>query len=155
RRRDLEGLSAGVDLVVAAVEETALHVDEGVAGEDTPSHRLADALLDRRDELLGDDAANDVILEDEAGAALRGFDFHEHVTVLAAAARLLRVFVLSFLLLGDRLAVRDLGLSDVRLDFELALQAVDDDLEVELAHPADDRLARLLVGVHAERRVFL
>ena len=57
--------------------------------------------------------------------------------------------------LRDRLAVRDLRLADVGLDAELALHAVDDDLEVQLAHAGDDRLARFLVGVHAERRVFL
>ena len=33
-------------------------------------------------------------------------------------------------------------------------EPVDDDLEVELAHAGDDRLAGLLVGVHAEGRVF-
>ena len=31
----------------------------------------------------------------------------------------------------------------------------DDDLEVQLAHPADDRLPRLRVRAHAERRVLL
>ena len=34
----------------------------------------------------------------------------------------------------DGLAVGDLRVADVRLDLELAAQAVDDDLEVELAH---------------------
>ena len=55
----------------------------------------------------------------------------------------------------DRLAVGDLRPADVRVDVELALQAVDDDLEVELAHPGDQRLAGLLVGGDAEGRVLL
>ena len=55
----------------------------------------------------------------------------------------------------ERLAVGDLRLADRCLDAELALHAVDDDLEVQLAHAGDDRLAGLLVGAHAERRVFL
>ena len=37
---------------------------------------------------------------------------------------------------------------------ELALQAVDDDLEVELAHAGDDRLGSLLVEADDEGRVF-
>ena len=57
--------------------------------------------------------------------------------------------------LADRFAIRDLRRADVRLDAELALHAVDEDLEVQLAHAGDDRLARLLVGAHAKRRVFL
>ena len=40
--------------------------------------------------------------------------------------------------LPDGLAVRDLRPADVRVDVELALQAVDDDLEVQLAHAGDD-----------------
>src|SRR5581483_279120 len=75
------------------------------------------------------------------------------VAGLAATAGLLRVFVLALHLLRDRFAVRDLGLADVRLDLELALQAVADDVEVELAHAGDDRLAGLFVRVDAERRV--
>ena len=45
---------------------------------------------------------------------------------------------LAFLLdaCANRLAVRDLRLADVRLDLELALHALDDDLEVQLAHAA-------------------
>ena len=54
----------------------------------------------------------------------------------------------------ERFLVGDLRLADGRLDVELALQAVDDDLEVQLAHAGDDHLAGLLVGVHAEGRVF-
>jgi len=37
--------------------------------------------------------------------------------------------------LADRLAVRDLRLADVRVDAELASQAVTDDVEVQLPHP--------------------
>ena len=71
----------------------------------------------------------------------------------AGLAHELALDVASFL--RGRLAVGDLGLAHVRLDLELAQQAVDDDLEVQLAHAGDDGLAGLLVGGHAERRVLL
>ena len=74
RRRDLERRRARVDVVVAAVVERGLHVDEREAGEHAALHGLVDALLDGRDELLRDDAADDVVLEDEARAALAGLD---------------------------------------------------------------------------------
>src|SRR5690606_40292276 len=45
--------------------------------------------------------------------------------------------------------------ADVRVDLELALHAVDDDLQVQLAHAGDDGLAGLRVRVYAERRVLL
>ena len=50
--------------------------------------RLANALFDRGDELLRDDAADDVVLEDEARAALGRLDVDLHVAVLAVAAGL-------------------------------------------------------------------
>ena len=53
---------------------------------------------------------------------------------------------------SDRLAVGDLRPADVRVHPELAHQPVDDDLEVQLAHAGDDRLAGLLVRAHAEGR---
>ena len=75
--------------------------------------------------------------------------------VLAAAAGLLRVLHLAVGGPRQRLLVGDLRLADARLDAELALQAVDDDLEVQFAHAADDDLAGLLVGLDPERRVLL
>jgi hypothetical protein len=84
----------------------------------------------------------------EARAALAGLEVDHHVAVLPAAARLLDVLRLDVRDgLLHPLAVGDLGLARVRLDLVLALQAVDDDLQVELAHAVDERLPALLVGV--------
>jgi hypothetical protein len=60
------------------------------------------------------------------------------VAVLAAAARLPHELAFDLLerFLADRLAVGDLRPADVRVDLELAHHAVDDDLEVQLAHAA-------------------
>ena len=77
------------------------------------------------------------------------------MAVLAAAAGLADELAFLLDLAADGLAVGDLRLADVGLDLELALHAVDDDLQVQLAHAGDDGLAGLLVGADAERRVFL
>ena len=57
--------------------------------------------------------------------------------------------------LGDRLAVGHLRLADGGVDLELAQHAVDEHLEVQLAHAGDDGLAGLLVGADLEGRVLL
>ncbi len=47
----------------------------------------------------------------------------------------------------NRFLVGDLRPADIGADLELTDQAVDDDLEVQFAHPGDDRLAGFLVHV--------
>ena len=56
---------------------------------------------------------------------------------------------------ADGLAVGHLRLADVGLDLELAAHPVDQDVEVELAHAADDGLAGLRVEPDPEGRVLL
>ena len=57
-------------------------------------------------------------------------------------------------LLADGFAVGDLRAADVGLHVELALHAVDDDVQMELAHARDDGLAGFFVGLDAEGLVF-
>src|SRR5262249_45281850 len=54
-----------------------------------------------------------------------------------------------------RLAIHDLRLARARLHAVLAPHAVDDDLEVELAHAVDQGLTGIGVLLDAERRVLL
>ncbi len=118
--RDLEGHLRGVDVVEAAVVQSDLHVDDGIAGQDPAIQGLADALLDGLDVLLGDRSALDGVLEDEALSGGR-LELDLGVPVLAAAAGLLDVATLALGRLADRLLVGDLGLADVGLDPELPL----------------------------------
>ena len=110
--------------------------------------------LDGLDELLGDGAARDVVLEDETLAG-GGEDLDLGVPVLPAAAGLLDVPALGLGFLADRLLVGHLGLAHVGFHGELPLQALHQDLEVQLAHARDLGLAGVLVGLDLEGRVFL
>src|SRR6185503_2570835 len=155
RSCNFEGGPRRIDLVEAPVIEAGLRVDDGIPGEYSAAHGLPDALLDRWDELLRDDAADDVVIEDEARAARTGLDLDLYVTVLAVTAGLANIAAFRFRLFVDGFAVCDLGLPDVGLYFEFPLEAVDDDLEVKLAHSSDDRLPGLFVRERAKRRIFV
>src|SRR5205823_5567510 len=104
----------------------------------------------------GDAATGDGVDELVARPRLLRLQADDHAGVLARATRLLLVGVLDLVdRATQRLAVGHLRLADVRLDAELALHAVDQHLEVQLAHARDDRLTGLLVRVDTERRVLL
>src|SRR5919112_271561 len=159
RAGDLEGHLRGVDLVVRAVEQDRLDADHRVAGEDAVLHRVLHALVDRRDVLPRDAATGDLVLElvgRAVGRDREGLDADLDLGELARATGLLLVRVVRALDgLADRLAVGHLRLADVGLDVELAAHAVDQDLQVELAHAGDDGLTGLLVEADLERRVLL
>ena len=155
RAGDLEGDLRGVRVVVLAVDERDLDVDHRVAGLDAGPERLLDALGDGGDELARHGAALDLRDELEALAGVR-LDVDVDDAELARAAGLLDEAALDLVRrAADRLAVGDLRAPDVRLDAVLALHAVDEDLEVQLAHAGDLDLAGLLVGLHLEGRVLL
>src|SRR6478735_4322015 len=161
RAGDLEGQLGGVDVVVLAVGEGDLDVDHRVAGDDAELHGLLATGVDRGDVLARDATTGDLVHELVAAATVgvdaRGrLDVDDDAGVLAGAAGLLLVGVLDLVDgLADRLAVRDLRLADVGLDVDLAAHAVDEDVEVQLAHAGDDGLAGLLVGADLEGRVLL
>ena len=77
------------------------------------------------------------------------------VAVLALAAGLLDVPVVALGGAADRLPIGDARPADVGRDLELADHAVDEDVQVQLAHAGDAGLAALLVRVDAEGGVFL
>src|SRR5438034_1462089 len=153
RARDLEGDLRGVDLVVGAVDDGRLDVHHRVAREHARLHRLLHALPDRRDVLARDDAALGAVDELEAAARRERLDAQHDVAVLPPPARLPDELRLLLDRLADGLLVGDLRLADVGVDLELAQQAIDDDLQVELAHARDERLPGLGVGRDAEGRI--
>src|SRR5215210_6906498 len=118
--RYLERHLGGVDLVVRAVHELDLDVDDRVAGHDAVVERLLDALVHARDVLPRDDAADDPVVELVA-ALVVVLDVYDGVAVLAAAAGLAHEAALDVLdPPAHGLTIGDLRPADVRVHPELA-----------------------------------
>ena len=100
-------------------------------------------------------AAHDLVDELVAGALLGGLELDDRVAVLALAAGLADEAAVALGRAPDGLAIGDLRLADVGGDVELADHPVDEHVEVELAHPGDERLGRLRIGLDPEGRILL
>src|SRR5712691_2622850 len=153
RAGDLERHLGRVDVVIRTVVQLDPHIVDRIAGQHAAREGLLDTFVDRLDEFLRDRPAGDFVLEDVTAARFAGEEMNLRVAVLAAAAGLLDIAAVAVRRTRQGLLVRDLRLADRRLDVELALQPVDDDLEVQLAHAVDDDLAGLPIGLHAEGRI--
>ena len=147
---------ARVNIVIGAVIKRDLEVDHRVTRDHTVGHRLLDTLVHGVDVFLRHHTAGDGVDELVAGAGLfLRLEPQIDMTVLATTTRLAHelAFLLDFLANG--LAVRDLRRTDIRLDAELTLHAIDNDLEVKLTHAGNNGLRRFLVGAHLEGRILL
>src|ERR671932_793977 len=130
----------GVKLVVRAGHELYLYVHDRVPGHDTVIERIPDASVHARDVLPGDDAADDLVLELVA-ALVVVLEVDDGVPVLTATAGLPDETSLDVLDPAPHgLPVSDLRLAEVGVHLELPEEPVQDDLQVQLAHPGDDRL---------------
>ena len=150
----LERQFVGIDFVERSIDDLHLDVDHLVAGMNAAADGFFDAVDDRRDVFLGNGTANDLVFDLDALALFVGLDLDAGMAVLTATTRLADELAFTFSGLGDGFAVGDLGSADVGFDFELALEAVDDDFQVEFTHSRDDELTRLFVGEAAESGIF-
>jgi len=118
-----------------------------------PSRKQARAAIstvfDRRDEFARDRAADDLVDEFEAHAALQRLEDDLDFGVLAGTTGLLLMRIDMLVLARDRLAIGDLRPAGRDSDAQL----VDRGREMQLAHAAQNRLPRVLVDFQAQRRV--
>ena len=140
--------------MVGTVDDGDFDVDQVVAGENACRQAFFDPFDGRRDVFFGNDAADDLADDFVAFAFFVRLDLELDVSVLTAAAGLLDELGLALARDGDRLFVGDLGFTDIGFDAEFALHPVVEDLEVQLAHTGDDRLAGFFVRGDAERGIF-
>ena len=141
--------------MVGAVEQPHAHALDRIAGEHARLHRLAHALLDRRDERARDHAALDLVDELEALADRQRLDLDVAVAELTATARLLLVAPVRARATADRLLVGHARRLERDLDAEAIAKPVDDHFDVHLGEPGHDLLAGLLVAMQVDRRVLL
>ena len=149
----LERESGRIHLVEGAVHDAHDDVDDGKARHDAVVAAFHDAFGGWLDELLRNRAADDLVDDLDALALDVRLELDAHMAVLALAAGLPDKLALAVGCLGDGFAISDLRLAGGRLDLELALHPVANDVEVELAHPRENRLTGVLIRFDAKGRI--
>src|SRR5690554_3911355 len=155
RTGDLKRHFRRVNIVVRTIKQGDLHVHHWEACEHAILELLLDTLIDSRDVFLRNHTAHDLVNELVTFARLLRLHLDPDVTVLTTTTGL--THELAFLLNTgtNGFAVSNLRLAYVRFYLELALETVNDDVEVQLAHTGNNGLTRLFVRMNTERRVFL
>src|SRR6185295_1511761 len=134
-----------IDLVERTVHDANDDVDHRVAGDRAVVPGLHDSGNRGLDDFLRNRTADDLVEDLNSLTLLVRLELDANVAVLALAARLPDELALGFGGLGDGFAVGDLRLAGGRLDLELPLHAVADDVEVKLAHAGKNRLAAVRI----------
>src|SRR5271163_2626371 len=132
RSSNLECHFVRIDIVVAAVVENCLEIDNLVAGENAAMQRLANTLLGRLDVFLRNYAALDLVDKLETLTRLVRLQTNPHVAVVARTTRLANVLALGLSGLANRLAESDPRFAHIGFNLMLALHAVDENLKMQL-----------------------
>ena len=140
--------------MVAAIHQCGANIHHRVTRKHTACHRFFDPLTNRRDVLSGDCAADDFVLKLESLALFIRFQLDPDMAKLSASTGLTNESPFCPCGFCDRFPIGHLRAALITLHPKLSLQTVDDNLQVQLTHSADDCLPRLIVVSYLKRWVF-
>src|SRR5690606_7749575 len=86
--------------------------------------------------------------------ALTGRDFKLDTRKLSGTAGLFLMGVIDFNSFTEGFTISHLRSTNIGFHFEFALHAINQNVEVKLAHALDDRLTGFVVGGYLERGIF-
>jgi len=141
--------------VIRAIDQCNLEIRHREASQRTTFSSFKDTLLDRRNIFLRNRPTANLVLKDNSGAILEGFEVDYHVTELTVTTCLLAVAIAEVADgLGDCFTISDAGLADVRLHLKFAQETGDQYIQMKLAHTGDNGLTGSFVLADLEGRIF-
>src|SRR5690625_4101642 len=136
--------------MIGTIIERDLDIHHGIAGNHAILHGFLGTLVHSANIFPGHYTAHDIIYKFVTCTFFLWLKAEIHMAVLAAATGL--THELAFLLdLGPNgFTVSHLWRTDIGLDTKLALHAVDNDFQVQLAHAGNDSLSGFFICSHAK-----
>src|SRR5260370_24322191 len=138
-----------MEVVVDAVVEVLTKIDHGEAGKVSPGRGFDDSLFHRRNEVLGNGAAENMVHKFKLFSALQRFHLDLAIAVLAVSAALLFVTTLNIGLAANGLTIRNLRRFEVYFRVIALLQLGDDNFNMLLAGSGNKKLLGLRVAEEA------
>src|SRR5699024_9318068 len=123
----------------------------------TVLHCSCETLLYRRNEFLRNITALHFVNKLQTALSkvlINRTDIHDDIRKLTATTRLLLVNFAQVNSLRDSFLIVNLRFTLITFNLELTFQTIDDDIQVELTHTGDNRLACLLISLDCKRRIF-
>ena len=132
--------------MILAVVDRGAEIDDRKSGEITAFGRSANAFLDRRNPVLGNRSAENIVHELNAGAARRRLHADAADAELPVPAGLFFVLALGVGLAADRLAIGHFGRLERQVDVVALVQLRDDHLDVLLPGARQQKFLRLRIA---------
>src|SRR5207248_6498323 len=132
-----------------AVDDIDFNIDNWITAEYAIQHSFVDAFFNCGNVFARNNAADDLVFDDQPAASRGGTHIYFDVAVLTATTGLFDQLANAVRTRGNSLAIRDLRFARVCVYLELAEHPVANDLQVQLAHPGDNRLTGVFVRVNA------
>src|SRR5574337_385884 len=141
--------------MVRAVVKRNPHIDDGIPGQASFSHRLYDPLLDCRYVLLGNHPSHDLVDEFVPPTARERLQLNPAIAVLSMTPGLFLMLPLNLSSPVNGLLVRHAGRLHLDIKSELPLETIDRELYVGLAHPGQDGLLGLRIASYLQGWILL
>ena len=148
-----ESVIGGVSNVSRTVVDDHLDTNDLVAKERTLLARLLETLGASAEELLGNAAADDLLLKEVCLRVLVGLNPAGNTGIVSRTTRLALQEEVKLGSLANSFSVRDTGLSGHAVYLVLSAKTLDVDFEMEFSHTRNDGLLAFGVDVKSESRV--
>ena len=129
-------------------------IDDRITRQHAGAHRFTQAFLHRRNVLAWHHAAFRCVFKHKAAPRRQRFEGQHNMTILPFPAGLTDKFTFHlFHRFTQCFAVGDLWTADIRLNAKLTLHPVDDNFQVQFAHPGNNCLSGLFIRMQTERGI--
>ncbi len=141
--------------MVGTIKKGNPDITHRITRQDPGFQSFLHALFNGGNILSGDNPSNNFIDEFQTYTWLSGLNPQKDMTILTPATCLLDVFSFGFGRTADGFPIRHLRFANIRLNFKLAKQTINNDFQMQLSHSRNQSLPGFFITLHMKGRILL